>query len=459
VVEGRIRMSGEIIRDESEAEVIFREQNELRAKYPKVGASESFRGLIGLWQTHHEFLDGRRMVRVWMPMDARWPTLAPVETWEEYVQVAGYGFGSVLTENDARLQYGWRPWGVPAKPVVSIEGRVREQVEEFRVQSAAKRIVQAEMNPVEPLELKSVADLLNAPKPEWWVEDLLPKDAVIIVGGDGGVGKSALLVELAARLSTGTPFLGSRATRRARTLYAVGEGMSGYGERFRSVSAAHGLDADQVRLITTGVNMASVKSMDQVRSLVTDSNVDLVVFDTLSSLSTLESENDAAEVGRLLNAAKHVREGNPGCSVIIVHHTNKASGGLRGSSVIRDNADAVWMLRGDSDAFFLSTKSKHGGKMKDGEALEIHGLSLVQSGTSVVVEHAGPTVESSAARQRVPAVALKLAAGAKYTTAELRELIRGDGDAMSDATAKRTITELIAAGKILSIGRGQYEAT
>jgi hypothetical protein len=404
---------------------------------------------------------GERTVRVQTDQLSKFPRtdLSPVESWDEYLTVRDWSNSVIMSEADARLYHGWRASWYPRPAPTSHKDRVQKEVAELRVQADAKRIVQAERNPVEPLELKSVAELLLAPAPEWWVDGVLPKDAVVIVGGDGGVGKSAMLVEMVARLSTGTPFLGQYPARKAHILYAVGEGMSGYGARFAAVDRAHGLDADRVRLIAQGVNLTSEKSMEQVRAAVAERKVDVVIFDTLSSLSTLESENDAAEVGRVLNNAKRVREANPGCTVIIVHHTNKASGGLRGSSVIRDNADVVWMLRGDPDAFYMSTKSKHGGKVKDGEPAEIHGLSLVSAHGSVVVESAlGPQEGTSTADRRAKDMSEQLIPGTEYSTADLREMARKDDPTVSEATIKRTITTLISMGPITSIGKGRYRA-
>lgn len=403
---------------------------------------------------------GERMVRVFT--ERPWGSsvdhtaFAPIHSWDEYVRVRDWP-GTILTYSDARLIYGWK--GAGEQKPDTYQTKLDAATEDIRVQAAAKRIVSAEQNPIEPLALKSVAELLSAPAPEWWIDGVLPKDAIVVVGGDGGVGKSATLVELTARLSTGTPFLGRFAARKATVLYCVGEGMSGYGPRFEAVGNAHGLDPNQVRLVATGVNLTSDRSIEQVRRVVQESKVDVVVFDTLSSLSTLVSENDAAEVGRLIGNAKKVREANPGCTVIIVHHTNKASGGLRGSSVIRDNADVVWMLRGDPDAFFMSTKAKHGGKVKDGDPLEIHGLSLVPSGKSIVVESAqGPMESGSSAAKRARGVAEQLTDERVYSTAEMREIIRAVDTGASETTIKRTLTELVSDAVLVSEARGQYRA-
>jgi AAA domain len=423
----------------------------MKAEYPLTK-----KWLVRDVQRRRIFDSGESMVWVQSASREGWrPTMSLVERWTDYMRIRGDGFANVLSQADAVLLKGWKVQ--PRRPNRS--QRLAEQIETYEVEAQAKAAVIAARNPVVPLQLISLDQLMQMPAPEWWVSGVIPKDSVVVVGGDGGVGKSALIVELVARLSTGTPFINSHATITAKTLYVVGEGIGGYNPRFDAVQQAHGLNRERVRLIKEGVNMSDIKSMTNVREIVERDAVGLVIFDTLSTLSTLESENDAAEVARVLNNAKYVREGNPGCTVIIVHHTNKASGGLRGSSVIRDNADMVWMLRGDPDAFFMSNKSKHGGKVKDGEPLEIHGLSLVAAYDSVVVESAGITTEGEApVDRRANAMAQHFRFDAEYSVADIREIARRDDPNASDATIKRTITALISEGKLMSLERGRYKA-
>ena len=382
--------------------------------------------------------------------------LVSIETVDEWAQFKAGQYSQAMTQDEARRRFGDR--SLPPWRVVKPERIVAQKAVEYRADQAARRLVNAEQTPAIALTLISVSELLALPDPEWWIDGVLPKGATVVVGGDGGVGKSALIIEMAARLSTGSNFLGHHRVRRARVLYAIGEGAAGYGPRLQAVEREHGLDPGQLQLASEGVSLTSERSMAQVREVVARDKVDVVVFDTLSSLSTLESENDSAEVARLLNAVKSVREANPGCTAIVVHHTNKASGTLRGSSVIRDNADVVLMLKGDPDAFYMSSKAKHGGKMKDGEPIEIHGLSLVPSGNSFVVEHAG--IESpTGVESRVDETWAALAERDVVTTAQIAEVIRTVDPAASTSTIKRTITRLASASRIVSEGRGRYRVT
>ena len=408
------------------------------------------------------FDEGGEMVRITRPGTSTYfrpPATALVKTWEEFLRSFNYqpymsGGSSFATEDQARLLHGYkRPYDQPRYQ--RRDERVAAEAEKLRIEREAKRKVADESNPVQELKLISLDDLQNAPAPDWWINGFIPKNAIVVVGGDGGVGKSATLVEMSARLTTATPFLGEYGTRKARVLYAVGEGMSGYRPRLEAVAVSHGLNPEQFRLVE-GISLTSDRSVAQLAQTVAAGKVDVVIFDTLSSLTTLESENDAAEVARVIGAAKRIREANEGCTAIIVHHTSKGSGGLRGSSVIRDNADAVWMLKGDSDAFFMSNKSKHGGKMKDGAEIEVHGLSLVPTLGSIVVETAHESRGVQPDARSGPSLIARMERGVEYDRATLFELARRDQPDVSDSTVKRLVTSLSSDGAILRIGHGRY---
>ena len=342
----------------------------------------------------------------------------------------------------------------------ALEAKIVAEQERQFVASEAKRRLALALTPLAPLRVLSLTDLMKAPAIAWHVDRILARGTVVVFGGDGGVGKSATLLELSGCVAKGTSFLGEFPATQGRVLYVAAEGRSGYGPRLNALQKAHGLiPEDRFALVDDGVSLTSEASVTQLCNLVARDGYDLVILDTLSQLAAVESENDAAEMARVLGQAKRISDARPGTSVIIVAHTNKASGTLRGSSAIRDNVDAVWMLRGTRDAFSLSNRAEHGGKMRDGEPLTVHGLSLVQAFGSVVVESAVSFDEASTpAAQRVRTLADEILAGAQYTTAELRDLVLKLEPGRSEATIGRAIKSLVEARDLESIGKGLYRA-
>jgi RecA-family ATPase len=60
------------------------------------------------------------------------------------------------------------------------------------------------------------------PEQEWIVRDLIPARDITTLGGDGGVGKSLLALQLAVAIATGAPWIGLGVTR-GRAVYLSGE--------------------------------------------------------------------------------------------------------------------------------------------------------------------------------------------------------------------------------------------
>ncbi len=358
-----------------------------------------------------------------------------------------------------------KPTVMPARAtqalrVSPLEAKIVAEQERQFVASEAKRRLALALTPLAPLRVLSLTQLMEGPAIAWHVDRIIARGTVVVVGGDGGVGKSATLLELSGCVAKGTSFLGEFPATQGRVLYVAAEGRSGYGPRLNALQKAHGLiPEDRFALVDDGLSLTSEASVTQLCNLVARDGYDLVILDTLSQLAAVESENDAAEMARVLGQAKRISDARLGASVIIVAHTNKSSGTLRGSSAIRDNVDAVWMLRGTRDAFSLSNRAEHGGKMRDGDPLTVHGLSLVPAYGSVVVEAALSFEEGSTpATQRVRTLADEIEDGAAYTTAELRELVLKLDPGRSEATIGRAVKGLVADGVLESAGKGRYRS-
>lgn len=351
-----------------------------------------------------------------------------------------------------------------ARDAAELEAEVRKEARRSYTREMGRRraseMIDAD-TPMPDLVEYSLDDLLSAPPLEWWVDGILPKGGLTLIAGTGGVGKSALLVDMSLRMAADRSFLDTHATRIARVLYVAGEGVSGYGQRFQAAQKEHGIrvPADSIRLVADGFKLSDARQVERLTKRITEGRFDVVILDTLSSLSTIESENDNAEAARLMNAARSLVAGRPGASVIVVHHVNKESGTLRGASAFRDNVDAVWVLKGDRDSFSMSSRPADGGKMKDGGSDVIRGLSLKEAHGSVVVEHSvladvqgKRTTKLDQAREAVRACAAR-----SLSRAELSAVIRTAlGTDITTKAVGHHLESLKAEGVIIPTGRGQY---
>jgi predicted ATP-dependent serine protease len=301
-----------------------------------------------------------------------------------------------------------------------------------------------------PFVVISRADLRNRERPPWLIEGLLQGAGVVVLAGSPGLGKSFLALDIAAHIALGRKWQG-RPTRQGRVLYVAGEGIEFYDDRLSAWEEHHGkaVPDDAIEYVEEGFSLSDERAVAHMRTLVAERPYSLVVLDTLSQLSNVESENDNAQAAAVLRAATRIRQANPGATVLVIHHLTKGEGAkLRGAGALRGNADAVIIARATASGFTLTTKDEHDGKMKNAPREEIRGFHLIDSGPSAVitrVREADPDLE---------AIEAVLADGDAHGIREIQSM-RGD---MSEATSKRLrrrLTSLEDGQTVIAEGAGK----
>ena len=311
------------------------------------------------------------------------------------------------------------------------------------------RAVAPSGDPQTPFRVLTRSDLRNRPRPEWLIGGLLQGSGVVVLAGEGGLGKSFLALDWAAHIATGNQWQ-ERATRPGRVIYVAAEGIDYFDERLSAWEAhnAQLVPDDRLRYVEEGFNLSDGEAVAYMRQIVAADQIDLVILDTLSQLSAVESENDNAQLAAVMRAAKAIREVRPGCSVLIVHHTGKGAGGkVRGASAIRNNADAVIVARAKAgDTFGLSTRVEDDGKQKNGAGEYFGGLYLHEVGRSAVIDR-----ERAADPDDLAIWAVLNHPGWHVVSEILTE--RGDE---SDSSRKRIVRRL---GKLVDLGRVEREGS
>lgn len=269
---------------------------------------------------------------------------------------------------------------------------VTTEIGKMLVRDVAREKYEAGKTDREPITVLSQDDLLSRPAPEWWVEGWIQKDTIAEIAGQAGLGKSFLSLHLALCMASETP-VWRRAVGKARVLYVVAEGATGFGERGRAWQDAHPFAAippGSVGYVERGVNLSNTASVDNLREVFQEGGYDVLILDTYSQLSGVADENSAAENARVLNAIRSIREVKAGASVILVHHTDARGTKARGSTTLTANVDTVLMMKAEgSDGWSISTKVEEGGKQKDGKPERSHGYRLEDRLNSAVVRWTG----------------------------------------------------------------------
>ncbi|MDQ0645653.1 AAA family ATPase [Microbacterium murale] len=299
-----------------------------------------------------------------------------------------------------------------------------------------------------PFKILTRADLKALPRPDWLIEGLVQESGIVVLAGEGGLGKSFLAIDWACRLATGENWFG-RKVKRGRVLYVAGEGVEFFDDRLTAWEEYNSLRVPDERLqyVREGFTLSDPASVEYMRQAVTERAYDLVILDTLSQLAEVENENDNAQLAAIMRQARAIRQARPGCSVLIVHHTNKGERGkVRGASAIRSNADAVIVARAsEGDTFKLSTKLEHDGKQKNGVAEVLPGFHLLDAGLSAVVERQGAADPDAQAIEQV------LANPGEHAISEFL-IARGENDPATAKRIKRKLGDLAEAGRVVVTG-------
>lgn len=288
------------------------------------------------------------------------------------------------------------------------------------------------------------SELRARPRPAWIIDGILQGSGVVVLAGEPGLGKSFLCLDWAAHVATGRAWCG-RKVRPGRVLYVAGEGIEFFPDRVDAWEVHNRAFVDDERLlfVEEGFSLSDPAAVGHMRRAVTEHEFDLVILDTLSQLSALESENDNAALAGVLNTARAIRQARPGTTVLIVHHVNKGERGrVRGASSIRGNADQIIVAKRHAGGFLLSTETSDDGKSKNAKAWTLAGFGLRDVAPSAVVVHDEPEDKDRDAIMRV------LAGGDWHAIGEIHSE-RGDVSEAASKRLRRRLEALIEAGEVI----------
>lgn len=151
--------------------------------------------------------------------------------------------------------------------------------------------------------------------------------SVILIGGDPGIGKSTLLLQMLAQVEG-----------RAKTLYITGE---------ESLTQVH-LRAKRLGLPRMDLPVLAETSVEQVLGILSREKPGLVVLDSIQTLYTEALDSAPGSVSQLREtAAQVVRHAKgSGCVIILVGHVTK-EGAIAGPRVLEHMVDTVLYFEQD----------------------------------------------------------------------------------------------------------------
>jgi hypothetical protein len=199
--------------------------------------------------------------------------------------------------------------------------------------------------------IKTIA--IPNPNDLYQINELMVRQSICLFYGADGKGKSYVITSLLANALCNGNVLG-REAKINRILYVSGEGNVFLPLRLKALQENYGdiSGFDVLRDFDGDINLYSYGAMDRFIDVVREINefndpYDVIVFDTLNSMSEGAKESSADDTAKLKACMKLVCT-KLDCSIFIVHHSGKTDdneGGqakdVRGSSAITAMCDLI----------------------------------------------------------------------------------------------------------------------
>ena len=209
--------------------------------------------------------------------------------------------------------------------------------------------------------------------------------SIALFGGDPGIGKSTLLLQLAARLASS-----------GAVLYVSGE---------ESSSQVRGR-AERIGAVVEGLSLAATTDLETALAAIESLNPVLAVVDSVQTLTSADLTGPAGSVGQVREVAARLAEAAKlsGTCVALVGHVTK-EGTVAGPRTLEHLVDAVIYLEGER---LGSTRLLRAAKNRFGSTDEVGVLEMRADGMAEVADASRFFIESDESPTAGAAVTIAL---------------------------------------------------
>jgi hypothetical protein len=180
-------------------------------------------------------------------------------------------------------------------------------------------------------------------EPPWRVEHFAADGHLTVLSAVGGDGKTWLTFAMAAGVAHGTPVAGMGCKQGRAVILDAENGAWILGSRMKAL--VEGLPPDRVAIYNAeGLLLSAAADRAWMLKTIRDEAADLVVIDALRPLAPNVEENNSDAMAPVVIGAKQLAR-ESGAAVVLIHHRgNDRTRDFRGSTVIRDQADILYVL-------------------------------------------------------------------------------------------------------------------
>lgn len=194
--------------------------------------------------------------------------------------------------------------------------------------------------------------------------------SLVLISGDPGIGKSTLVLQLAAHVAAKKP-----------TLYISGE------ESASQIS----LRASRLGAVADGLDVLASTDIDQAAAHAHGGRYGLIIVDSIQTMTSSGSSSAAGSISQITTTANILLKTakSSGTAMVVVGHVTK-EGNLAGPKLLEHLVDVVLHLEGDRFGIMKvlkSTKNRFGATSEVG-ILEMgkHGFEPVESPSQLLLE-------------------------------------------------------------------------
>ena len=267
-----------------------------------------------------------------------------------------------------------------------------------------------------PEKLASI-DVTKTPRIDSGIGDLnqvlgggIVPGSVTLLSGDPGIGKSTLVLQLAANVSKPISNIKDQKSHNdSPVLYVSGE---------ESASQIK-LRAERLGLAAANLDLLAETNTDAVASTIAAGSYKLVIIDSIQTMATEALTGAAGSVGQITASAQMLQAvaKNGHVAMVIIGHVTK-EGTIAGPKILEHLVDVVLYLEGER---YGSFKALRGIKNRFGSTNEVGVFEMTDAGLSVV---ANPSQALLAERQSgAGSVVLATLEGTRPILVEVQALV------------------------------------